>query len=232
MLLEAAKDIVKEGGVDGLTISKLASRIGASVGGVYRHFDSKGAILVALEVWAIQSFGSLLEGDLDATRAALPGGREGALLLPLVGFTAYARHRERDPERHQLLDAFMADARQILSDEEARTVESVLTPVVASLASLLAAAVRAGALSDGDAVQRTYVAWALFHGADHFQKRDRLVPELLHARTVRLAGLRALFLGWGADPAALDAALARLTSLEPSLLARPLPEEPVPSSDG
>lgn len=217
-LLEAAKEIVLEAGIDALTIARLAGRIQASVGGVYRHFASKEDIILALERWSIDAFASMLEAELEALDRALADGgkspRGDALVRLLVAVTAYLRHGARDPERHQLIAAFLGP-RQMLDDERAKSLEvEAVARVIGKLASLFDAAAAAGALAPGQGVARTYVAWALVLGFDSLRKRDRLVPEALRVGTLLPAALEALLTAWGASAAELGPALERLRALE------------------
>ncbi|MEO6086031.1 MAG: TetR/AcrR family transcriptional regulator C-terminal domain-containing protein [Umezawaea sp.] len=47
-VLQAALDLLDEVGLDGLTTRKLADRLGVRAGALYRHFDSKQALLDAM----------------------------------------------------------------------------------------------------------------------------------------------------------------------------------------
>ena len=53
-LMSAATDIVTEEGLHGLTMQAVAERVGCAVGTIYTYFDSKSALLSALQVSAIQ----------------------------------------------------------------------------------------------------------------------------------------------------------------------------------
>ena len=52
-VLVAAMRLVAEEGLDALTIQRIAGAIGASVGGLYRYYDGKDALLTALQQRAI-----------------------------------------------------------------------------------------------------------------------------------------------------------------------------------
>lgn len=47
-LLDAALDLAREVGLGGLTVRRLADRVGFTEAALYRHFPSKGALLLAL----------------------------------------------------------------------------------------------------------------------------------------------------------------------------------------
>src|SRR5689334_710127 len=55
--LDVATDMIRDGGPEALTMAKLAEELELSVGGLYRYYPSKGAILVGLEKRAIASYG-------------------------------------------------------------------------------------------------------------------------------------------------------------------------------
>ncbi len=74
--IEAAIQIIAEGGPGALTIAALAKRINAPVGSVYHRFPSRDAVLAELWLNIIESFQSkflikLQEGGLQATLSTL-----------------------------------------------------------------------------------------------------------------------------------------------------------------
>ena len=54
-LMAAATDIVTNDGLHGLTMKAVAERVGCAVGTIYTYFNSKSALLSALQVSAIQT---------------------------------------------------------------------------------------------------------------------------------------------------------------------------------
>lgn len=66
-LIEAANEILAEEGLDGLTLRKLALRIGVSHAAPYHHFEDKAAVLAAV---AEMGFARLTEALQAATTAA------------------------------------------------------------------------------------------------------------------------------------------------------------------
>lgn len=47
-IMESALELIAEKGIQGLTIKNLSTKIGVSESAIYRHFESKGAILLAI----------------------------------------------------------------------------------------------------------------------------------------------------------------------------------------
>jgi TetR/AcrR family tetracycline transcriptional repressor len=91
-VLSAALELLDEVGLDGITIRKLAERLGVQPGALYRHFDSKRALLDAM-VEHIAAAGAatelptdvpwpdLVRGIAISARAGMLSHRDGALLM-------------------------------------------------------------------------------------------------------------------------------------------------------
>ena len=65
-VLDTATEMLREGGPEALTIAGLAAQLDVSVGGLYRYYPSKGAILVGLEKRAITSYREVMDALLLA----------------------------------------------------------------------------------------------------------------------------------------------------------------------
>ena len=191
-LLDHAMDIVTTEGAAALTIARLAARMDASVGGLYRYFPSKEAILIALQERAITGFAEVL--------AAAAGKTTDSIERLRAVFRAYLGHASTHPEEHRMIVEFLSLARPILSDEEARRVNTSIRVLTDTCATWLDEAVAEGRLSPGDSTQRVHIAWALVHGLDHFRRRDRIQPESLKASQLLEAAFTALLRGWSTHP--------------------------------
>lgn len=209
-MLHHARALIAEGGVDEVTIKALAGRMGASVGGLYRYYPSKGDILVALQRDAIAGYEGWLDEHLSLARRWLADALEPRTLFAvvLIGFSSYLEHARRDPDRHRLIEVFLSSPRAVLSDEHAREVEQQIHPLLGKLARLLDACVDREVLRPGDGLQRTHVIWACLHGLDQFRKRDRIQPPSLQVDVLAGESLATLLMGWGAVRPDVDAAMA------------------------
>lgn len=207
-LLDEAMALVVADGIEGLTIARLANRIGGSVGALYRYFESKEELVFGLQEMAILDFRSYLEARVEEHRAA-PGtpARVALLAKLMVVLTAYIDHAEVSREMHRLVDHFLSTPEAVLSDDDARAItERVVGPILELVAGIVRQAVSEGALAAGDAAQRTHIAWACMHGLDHFRKRDRINPLPLQLKALLPMAVKSLLSGWGASAADLDAA--------------------------
>ncbi len=214
-MLDAAMRIITELGVDSLTIARLADEIDAAVGALYRYFPGKGALMVALQARAIESFGQALQRDVERARASASSeswerDQVVALVPVLAAFRAYPTFYASEPAMYALIDSSLSDPRALLTTEEQQAIQTVLMPVLQICADQLDAAVDQGALDDGDSMKRTHVAWGALHGLGHFRKRDHSVPAELGSDQLAEELLRGLLRGWGADKSDIDGALRRV----------------------
>ncbi len=114
-VLDAAMAIIAEHGLEALTIARLAKRVDASVGGLYRYFASKEELLVQVEERAIAAFHKDQQARIAEARAYLEAGgrvapddQPAALLRAMVSVIAYVEDAEVAPTRHRpaALDAY------------------------------------------------------------------------------------------------------------------------------
>jgi AcrR family transcriptional regulator len=186
-LLEHAAALVVEGGMDALTMPRLASRAGVAVGGLYRYFDGKDALIAALQLQAIGRLASFLD-----TRSVRDGS-EGVVDL-VLGVAAFQRAH---PTPFLLLDLAVSDPRQLLDDAHAAEVSLAVQPILQRVEAHLAAAVDAGELAPGDARQRTRILWGTTFGLLHLRKQDARQTDATHTHDVLLTeALATLLRGW------------------------------------
>lgn len=189
--MDAAWAVLVSEGPEGLTMARVAARARVAVGGLYRYFDNKDALLGALQARAIDAFGDFLDEALD--------GIEGPMERIRVSARSWDDFARAEPEHHALLDAWLSDPKPSLSDEAARDVDEAVRPVLATVAQAFEDAVEQGLMRPGDTSVRAYALWAAVHGAGHMRKRERLgAPRADALRECLVDGLLA---GW-ADPRA------------------------------
>ena len=181
--------VVRSEGIEALTMPRLAKEADVAVGGLYRYFEGKDALIAALQVRAAEAFVRFVEREVDPEAPALDRIRAIA--------DAWAAFRTESPERHSLLDASLSDPRALLSDAEAQAVADAIAPALGFVAEAFDDAAQQGLLEPGDPEIRTHALWAAVHGVGHFAKRARLQPDKLHAAAVRAELVDALLRGWG-----------------------------------
>ena len=213
-MLDAALNIALEEGVESLTIAKIAKSLDAAVGAIYRYFPSKAALLVGLQIQALDLFHSDMRAEHAAMKEALvsrgedPETSPAGVLCQILGLIhSYLDDAERAPDRHRLIDALISTPTPLLDAAGLEEVSNSLKRVLDIISAVLKGAESRGVLAPGDADQRTHVLWAATHGLDHFRKRDRIAPENLKVRVLTDATASALLLGWGAEAQAIERAI-------------------------
>lgn len=95
-LLREGLALVREVGIEGLTLQKLAKRVGVSAPALYHHFASRQALLFALGEAAIGELETALAPTLTPS-----GDAEGLSLEPFV--LTYVRFARENPELYELM---------------------------------------------------------------------------------------------------------------------------------
>lgn len=201
--------MVERGGLDALSINKLAAVVDYTPGALYRYFPSKDALLAALVLRCLDD----VRAHTDRALAALgPKASPLARLFAIVrGYRAFARTA---PERFGLLASTMADPRVLLAEPEtAGPVALAAMTAMQTLAAALHDAASAGLITRGEVAERAVCVFSLLHGVLQFQKQARFAPEVIDTERLATRGTRALLLGWGAKPKAVDAAILRAAAL-------------------
>jgi AcrR family transcriptional regulator len=208
-ILDAAMDMVAAGGLESLSMTKLADAVDYTPGALYRYFGSKDALLSQLVARILEDVRASLDGALaQLPSSASPLTRIFALVH---GYRAFA---QREPHRFGLLAMTMAEPRVLLDrPEDAEPVMHLMLAALQPLAGALAEAAAAEQLDGGDFSERTLCLLAMLQGLFQMQKHARYAPGVLDVDRLTVSGTRALLLGWGAKPRTVDAAITRVATL-------------------
>src|SRR5688500_18199107 len=99
VLIEAALQLVEEGGAEGLSVREAARRAGVSPGAPFRHFPSRDALMTAVAEEAQRRF----RAEVDAALAQVPGAD------PLARFRAlglaFLRWAMRNPTHFEVISS-------------------------------------------------------------------------------------------------------------------------------
>ncbi len=148
-LLEAALDLLEEGGAHGVTVRAVATRAGVAPMGVYSRFGNKDGLLEALFVQGFDGLHSAITGARGSdARARL---RQGCL--------AYRRFALAHPHLYELMFRQMLELE--LTAESLERAEQTFSELVSRVAD----AMSAGLLAEGDDVDVAQQIWNGMHGA-------------------------------------------------------------------
>jgi AcrR family transcriptional regulator len=164
-ILTAAKTIHRQAGPEGLSMRRIAARLGVSAPAIYHHFLNRDAILEALSDEGfdhlVARLGrlSIRRGPLEQCLDVLVVYREFALDEPHLFAIMFVARRPR--------------ARQFPEDFAARR-----SAAFSFLADRVAAAIAAGVLRDDDANEVALTLWAHAHGLVLLQRSGRFGDQL------------------------------------------------------
>ena len=212
-ILATALALAGEVGLEGLTMPRLAAELNYAVGALYRYFDSKEALLAALCRNTLARLGHALALQREAL-ARDPAARrlapDVARLVPvLAAADLYQRLPQTDPTGAELIARMIGEPRVLVTGQPALEILAAAAPVIGELALRLGDAcppLRRGAAPanwprEGPAeTQRALVLWGGVLGVAQLRKLARFEPHILDTKVLTDELVRALLVGWGADP--------------------------------
>ena len=153
VLVEAALQLVEEGGADAVSVREAARRAGVSPGAPFRHFPSRNALMNAVAEEAQARFRAEIDRALAAAPAGDPLARFRALGL------AYLRWAMRNPTHFEIIST-----RRLFDHDGTEAVSRDNAELIALTESTLAAAFAAGQLRPMDLKQVQIAGRALVYG--------------------------------------------------------------------
>jgi AcrR family transcriptional regulator len=162
-LLDAAQELLDQGGQAAVTLREVGRRAGVSHNAPYKHFANKEALLAAVAARELRRHGARLAKAIE--RAPSP---EGALALALREQVVAA---VANPERARLIYARWTTATATDELTDAAHAASALT------IETVAAAQERGALPPGDPERLAAMLRAMSRGAAELEAAGHLSPE-------------------------------------------------------
>ena len=157
-IIEAARDIVGEEGLDALSMRALAVRIGYSPATIYLHFQDKGEILRGV----MQEGFSRLDATIARELGRLPGSSNALERYATTG-RAYARFALENTGYFRAMFKLPPVAQMEMCPEPVR---GAAAPDEARDrgVNLVRQAIEAGEMAAPDASQAATIGWAMIHG--------------------------------------------------------------------
>ena len=153
VLIDAALQLVGEGGAEAVSVREAARRAGVSPGAPFRHFPSRDALIQAVAEEAQRRFRAEIEAALAAAPAGNPLGRFRCLGL------AYLRWAMRNPTHFEIISS-----RRLFDHDQAAAISSDNAELIALTEQTLAEAFAAGQLRNADLKQVQIAGRALVYG--------------------------------------------------------------------
>jgi AcrR family transcriptional regulator len=209
VIIDAALSLTAREGLHALTMHRIAADVGCVVSALYRYFENKDALFLAMQARVLKG----LSADLaDAALAVVTDDPLTRLVAVLIAYRELPRRRPAD---FALLHRWLGDPSFAVDTAAARAQWQVLLGHFAPIIGLLETCVAAGRLEPGDAHARLYVLWGALQGALQLNRFDRLEEPGLQSHDNATLTLRALLVGFGATSTAVDGAFARVDTTPP-----------------
>lgn len=201
-IVDAATQLVVDGGFDALSIHAVAAATDFTPGALYRYFRGKDAIVAAITEQVIHDVGAWL----DAAVTPVPASE--SLRRAVVLARAYRAFAEHAPHRFGLVSMLLAEPRVLVPDaDDAAAPLAAMQGALGPLVDALADAAARGRLDPGDALDRALGVFGLTHGLLQLRKQVGRAPGVVDLDRALAGALRALLIGWGARPTDVDRAL-------------------------
>jgi AcrR family transcriptional regulator len=172
VLIDAALQLVGEGGPDAVSVREAARRAGVSPGAPFRHFPSRDALMQAVAEEAQRRFRAEIEAALSEAGAGDPLARFRALGL------AYVRWAMRNPTHFEILSS-----RRFFDHDKAAEVSADNAELIELTERTLAEAFAHGQLRSADLKAVQIAGRALVYGFSrmsidgHFPRWGIAAPE-------------------------------------------------------
>ena len=162
-IIEAARDLLVEGGVDALSMRKIGMQVGVSATAIYRHFEDKDALLSAAVSRGAQVFAGYL---IDALSHRAPMKR-----LRRMG-QRYFDFAKEHPHDYQLLFMFDCDQSNMNKLDEKTREETQQTFVM--LVDRVVECQHSGDIVTSDPVLIAVYIWSSYHGLASLRINGRI----------------------------------------------------------
>jgi len=153
VLIDAAFELVGEGGADAVSVREAARRAGVSPGAPFRHFASRDALLSAVAEEAQRRFRAEIDRALGQAPADDPLARFRSLGL------AYLRWASRNPAHFEIISS-----RRFFDHDKSATVSPDNAGVIGLTERILGEACARGQLGRSDLKQVLIAGRALVYG--------------------------------------------------------------------
>jgi AcrR family transcriptional regulator len=207
-ILDAALQIVVADGIGALTTPRLAKDLGYTPAAFYRYFDSKDALLLALETRTALRYYARFFSCFGSARQALPKlrPRVRALADILLAVRVYSTLASVEPLQFKLVSVLVSGSRSWMTGDASKQLNEQLLPRVAEIIGIFAEASTAGALDDGNAAHRAVGIWIALHAFLTAAPLARASPSLVDLDAVAEDHVTSLLRAWGAKAGELSTA--------------------------
>jgi AcrR family transcriptional regulator len=204
-ILDAAEELLLEGGPESMTIRAVAERVDMAVGALYRYFPSKESMLAGVGGRMLVTLASdLKESVKEIDKVRSDDGPEVASLFALqwVSLRYYQRCLE-SYELYQLANMMLVEQRKLLNPEERLGFMGEVFEFLGQVAELVSQAGEAKALQVDEPMEQALLLWSSQNGVLQLKKLGREDTEIVKPHQLQRQLVHTLLKGWGAKDSTL-----------------------------
>jgi len=216
-LLLAATEIIATEGVEGLTMQAVADNVGCAVGTIYTYFESKSALLAALQLAAIQTLIDTFTASAESWERAISDADLDPVTAALVRLVAIGQILVAAGDIHErefdLLQKLISTPADLTTDSDRQEVIPLALELLDTVRVFIdhASSVGALSLSSSDSSVSRAVRWAGgINGALLVSnvgiEANRKNPPLFDGQALALSLAQDLLRSWGAPLDDLESA--------------------------
>ena len=172
-LIAAGLKILSEDGVEGLSLRKVARKVGVSHAAPYNHFSDKQALLAAISTAGFEQLYINLSATFTAAKAS------SGEILPQIAW-AYLQFALEDPGRFRLM---FSGALEVETDHPDYVVVSQKN--ITLFEEIIAFCQERGELYQGNSTHHAIRIWSLVHGFTNLVLEDQFPHEYLENQTLK-----------------------------------------------
>jgi AcrR family transcriptional regulator len=217
-ILSTATAIALEGGLEAVTIHRLAKELDYTPGALYRYFPSKAALLAALHLRLIRRLSTRIHAAWSATKAycdlqgASPNERHVFALMAVT--IASLQFAAEEPGPFRIITASFGHPRHMLEPESAEDATEGYVALIQDIAIHAQALADSGFFRPGHAAHRAITVLMGSHSLLQLEKVTRLAPNLFRPQVLARELSDSLLRGWAAEAELIEPLLARFSDLE------------------
>jgi len=216
-LLLAATEIIATEGVEGLTMQAVADNVGCAVGTIYTYFESKSALLAALQLAAIQTLIDTFTASAESWERAISDADLDPVTAALVRLVAIGQILVAAGDIHErefdLLQKLISTPADLTTDSDRQEVIPLALELLDTVRVFIdhASSVGALSLSSSDSSVSRAIRWAGgINGALLVSnvgiEANRKNPPLFDGQALALSLAQDLLRSWGAPLDDLESA--------------------------
>jgi AcrR family transcriptional regulator len=166
-ILDAARSLLLEKGLNATSINKIAKRAELSVGAIYFYFKDKEELFAALQVEGLELLHQTIHQSVDSE--SLPEEKVRSIAL------AYLRFSEEHKNYFDIINYFLASPETIFPPDLKNKIDSHGNASIFTLTAAIREGIDRGYFKALDPRRQAIILWSAFHGMIQLKKLEKTI---------------------------------------------------------